>query len=98
VLDVGCGEGRFCRQLAALGAKTVGLDLVRELVREARARQPDGAFVEGSGEALPFRESCFDLVISYVTLVDIPDFRKAISEWPASCCPAAASSPPTSAS
>ncbi len=26
ILDVGCGEGRFCRMLGNTGAKTVGID------------------------------------------------------------------------
>ncbi|MGE5597624.1 MAG: class I SAM-dependent methyltransferase, partial [Hyphomicrobiales bacterium] len=35
VLDVGCGEGRFGRMLAARGATVVGLDPTRTLVSEA---------------------------------------------------------------
>ncbi len=34
----------------------------------------------GFGEALPFSEASLDLVVSYLTLIDIPDFRAAISE------------------
>ncbi len=80
VLDVGCGEGRFCRMLAARGAKTMGLDPTRALIAEARRRQPAGIFHEGVAEALPVAAASQDLVVSYVALVDIPDYRSAIRE------------------
>ena len=43
VLDVGAGEGRFSRMLAARGARTVALDLFRPMVRAARNRAGGGA-------------------------------------------------------
>src|SRR5713226_6187082 len=39
-LDVGCGEGRFCRMLQAAGILTVGIDPTEELLRQARRRDP----------------------------------------------------------
>ena len=80
VLDVGCGEGRFCRMLAARGARTVGIDPTPSLILEARRLQPGGVYHEGVGEALSLPDASVDLVVSFVALVDIPDFRKAISE------------------
>ena len=79
VLDLGCGEGRFSRMLTARAANVVALDLVRELTREAYRRGQHDV-VAASAEVLPFREASFDLVVSYITLVDIPDFRAAIRE------------------
>src|SRR5687767_5883609 len=55
VPDVGCGEGRFVRLLAARGAETVGLDPIAPMLDEARAS--GGAterYVRGAGECLPF--------------------------------------------
>ncbi|MEO6875765.1 MAG: class I SAM-dependent methyltransferase [Opitutaceae bacterium] len=80
VLDVGCGEGRFCRMLAARGARTVGVDPTVELIADARRQQPGAMFHEAAGEALPLPDASMDLVVSYVALVDIPDFRAAIRE------------------
>lgn len=79
-LDVGCGEGRFCRILQGLGLKTTGLDPTRGLLDAARARDPVGDYVEGVGERLPFADTSFDLVVSYLSLIDIPDIRAAIPE------------------
>jgi demethylmenaquinone methyltransferase/2-methoxy-6-polyprenyl-1,4-benzoquinol methylase len=80
VADIGCGEGRFCRMLAARGARTVGVDPTVELIAEARRQQPGGVFHAVGGEALPLADASMDLVVSYVALVDIPDFRAAIRE------------------
>ena len=80
VCDVGCGEGRFCRMLRERGAEPVGVDPTVELLGAAREQDPGGTYVEGIAEDLPFEDASFDLVVSYVTLVDIPDFRKGIRE------------------
>ena len=80
VLDVGCGEGRFCRMLGARGARMVGIDPTVELIDEARRLQPGGSFHVAGAEALPLADASMDLVVSYVALVDIPDFRAAIGE------------------
>jgi SAM-dependent methyltransferase len=82
VLDLGCGEGRFGRLLAERGAaRVVGLDVASALVGLAAERRSDvESYVLGSGEALPCVEGAFDLVVSYLSLLDIPDFRAAIAE------------------
>jgi SAM-dependent methyltransferase len=79
-LDVGCGEGRFCRRLKALGLAATGIDPTEQLLAVARERDPAGDYRLGRAEQLEFDDACFDLVVSYVTLVDIPDFRTAIKE------------------
>lgn len=80
VLDVGCGEGRFCRMLAARGARMTGIDPTKELIAEARRMQPGAVFHEAGAEALPLPDASTDLVVCYVALVDIPDYRAAIRE------------------
>src|SRR5262245_38090657 len=42
ILDCGCGEGRFCRLLAARGAGSVlGLDLCESMIEAARELQSE---------------------------------------------------------
>lgn len=79
-LDVGCGEGRFCRMLKAAGVAATGIDPTHRLVEAARRRDPSGDYRLGRAERLEFEPASFDLVVSYLTLVDIADFRTAISE------------------
>ena len=80
VIDVGCGEGRFCRMLAERGANVTGVDLTPSLVVEAKSLHPNGEYFEAGAECLPFPDRRFDLAVSYVVLVDIADYRTAIRE------------------
>lgn len=79
-LDVGCGEGRLCRRLAALGVVATGIDPAPSLVERARALHPGGDYQTGKAETLPFARGSFDLVVSCLSLIDIPDIDAAIAE------------------
>jgi SAM-dependent methyltransferase len=81
VLDLGCGEGRFSRMLTDRGARCTGIDVTREMCLTARRRDASGnAYAMADAAHLPFAGESFDVVVSYVTLVDIPDYRAAIAE------------------
>ena len=80
VLDVGCGEGRYARKLAARGAVVTGIDPVQEFVDVAQRRLPSGTFIKAFGESLPLPDSSFDFVLSYLSIIDIPDYVSAIKE------------------
>jgi SAM-dependent methyltransferase len=79
-LDVGCGEGRFCRILTQIGINTVGIDPTSALLQQARQHHPEGDYRSGRAETLDFPDQSFDLVVSYLTMIDIPDIRQAITE------------------
>ena len=80
VLDIGCGEGRFCRLLADMGAKVTGVDLTAGLVERARRMSGDDiAYLVGNAEDLGGIDSdSFDLAVSYIVLVDIFDYESSI--------------------
>ncbi|CAN5144724.1 class I SAM-dependent methyltransferase [soil metagenome] len=79
-LDVGCGEGRFCRVMAGLGIRAAGIDPTAALIAQARARDHDGDYRVEGAEALSFADASFDLVVSYLSLIDIPDVAAGIAE------------------
>lgn len=79
-LDVGCGEGRFCRILWDRGIDATGIDPTEALIARARQMDAVGDYQIANAEALPFEGETFDLVITYLSLIDIPDFELAISE------------------
>jgi SAM-dependent methyltransferase len=79
-LDVGCGEGRFCRMLKAAGVSATGVDPTAALIEEARARDPGGDYRLGRAESLDFPDAAFDLVVSYLALIDIEHAEAAIAE------------------
>lgn len=79
-LDLGCGEGRFCRIMSGMGLRVTGIDPTAALLAEARNRDPRGDYREGRAEALELPDASFDLVVSYLTLIDIDDAHAALSE------------------
>lgn len=79
-LDIGCGEGRFCRILAREGIAATGLEPTARLLEEAQRRDPSGDYRHGRAEKLPFADAGFDLVLSCLTLIDIDDYQAAIGE------------------
>ena len=64
VLDVGCGTGKqlLANRLAMPDATLVGADLSLGMLRVARERCPDAAWIQGDGEVLPFRGGTFHYV------------------------------------
>jgi SAM-dependent methyltransferase len=66
--------------LKTAGVSTTGIDPTPQLIETARRNDPSGDYRIGRAERLEFDPASFDLVVSYITLVDIPDFRTAISE------------------
>ncbi|MBX3097449.1 MAG: class I SAM-dependent methyltransferase [Fimbriimonadaceae bacterium] len=80
VLDVGCGEGRYARKMAAKGAIVTGLDPTPAFILCARTQSPNIDFVRAGAEAIPMPENSYDLSLSYLSLVDIRDDRGACAE------------------
>lgn len=78
VLDCGCGEGRFCRMLAARGAGYVlGLDRCAPMIEAARELQSEiDEYRVADVQDLAFLEAgSFDLAVSYLNQCDLADFQ-----------------------
>ena len=68
-LDVGTGAGALALALAPHVREVVGVDVVPELLAEARARAPANAtFVDADATHLPFEPESFDLAGTLRTL------------------------------
>ena len=85
VLDLACGEGHNTRILARKGAKVVGVDLSEkliELAKQEEAKEKLGItyYVLEATELKALPNSRFDLVTCFMSLQDIEDHKKAISE------------------
>jgi 2-polyprenyl-3-methyl-5-hydroxy-6-metoxy-1,4-benzoquinol methylase len=78
-LDVGCGEGRFCRMLKAAGVAATGIDPTHQLVEAARRRDPSGDYRLGRAEQLESRQqvSIWLSVISHLSISMILEQRLA---------------------
>jgi SAM-dependent methyltransferase len=78
-LEVGCGEGRVARDLAARGHRVTAVDTALGLVRQARD-DGGGAFALAAGEALPFPSGAFDIVVAYNALQVVSDMAATVAE------------------
>lgn len=79
-LDVGCGEGRVGRWLAARGHRVTGVDASRTLSAAAREAGGYEEIVCGDAGALPWPDDTFDLAIAYMCLHDMPDPAPVVAE------------------
>ena len=83
VLDVGCGTGIVARTAADLVApvgSVTGLDLNEAMLTVARRVRPDLDWRQGDACALPFDEQTFDVVLSQMALMFVPDRTAALRE------------------
>jgi SAM-dependent methyltransferase len=85
VLDAGCGEGYNTRLLARRGARIVGVDVSQrmiDLARQEEQREPLGIRYEAASfsDLSLFEDECFDLVVSFMALMDGPDLGGASRE------------------
>lgn len=78
-LDLGCGTGRNLPLFPA-GVRAVGLDPAWDALARARRRAPGTPLVQGSAEALPFRDGCFDTVVSGLVLCSVADPARGLAE------------------
>jgi SAM-dependent methyltransferase len=78
-LDVGCGEGRWTRYLAASGWQATGIDRSEALVAAARAE--GGEYAIGEATALPREAASVDLVLCVNVLMHVLDLDGAIAEF-----------------
>ncbi len=78
-LDLGTGTGRNLPLLPP-GVHAVAVDPHRENLRRARVRGPGVPLVLARAEALPFRDGCFDTVLSGLVLCSVDDPARALGE------------------
>ena len=86
VLDLGCGLGEYVRAFARRGAHAAGTDIAADRLREAarRVEATQTADVEGflvaAGEALPFADGAYDVVVLNEVIEHVADDRATLGE------------------
>jgi len=83
-LDLGCGGGYMAEALAERGARVVGIDPWREVLRvasvHARAERLHIGYAAGTGESLPLDNGCLDRVIAVDVLEHVLDLQRVLAE------------------
>lgn len=85
VLDLGCGEGHFARVLAQRGARVTAVDVAPTMIRMAQEMEdasPLGIryLVRDAGRLEGLADGEFDIVVAYMSFMDIEEYRGAIEE------------------
>lgn len=79
-LDLGCGEGRFPRDLKARGYEVISVDASPTLIHFARETDPDGDYRVADAANLPLDDASVQLVTALLSLHDMDDMDGAIAE------------------
>src|SRR6266700_2959287 len=86
ILEIGCGGGLICEQLARRKATMVGIDLSEGALAEARthARQSGLGHIihyeQAYDEALPYANGSFSVIICLDVLEHVRDLKATIAE------------------
>ena len=69
ILDMGCGEGYYCRQIEALSLGGIndfdlhGIDIAKNAILAAAKKQENARFIVASNKRLPYANDYFNLVM-----------------------------------
>jgi demethylmenaquinone methyltransferase/2-methoxy-6-polyprenyl-1,4-benzoquinol methylase len=78
VLDVACGTGDLCRDLADAGHFAVGVDRSSGMLAAART---DAPLTRGDAARLPFADRSLDGVVCGFALRNVVDLDAVLGEW-----------------
>jgi ubiquinone/menaquinone biosynthesis C-methylase UbiE len=84
ILDLGCGTGNqlIANRPVLPSARLVGLDRSLGMLRQARPKAPDIAWVQADASALPFQTESFDFITCQFALHHIRDKVGMLRETP----------------
>ena len=85
VLDLGCGEGAYSRELARRGARVTGIDGSSRLIDAARRRTADaGLDVDyhclNANALAGITDGAFDVIVASMVMMNVEDYPGAICE------------------
>lgn len=77
VLDVGCGEGYYLSHLRRIPGRC-GIDISKEAVRYAAARDKQATWLTATAAHLPFPDESFDCLLSMFALTVEAEFARVL--------------------
>jgi ubiquinone/menaquinone biosynthesis C-methylase UbiE len=78
VLEVGCGTGTNLELFADAGCDVAGIDLSPSMMELAKEKLGDRADLRlGDASEMPFADNSFDLVLSFLTIHEMPTAVRA---------------------
>lgn len=86
ILEIGCGGGLICEDLARRGATIIGIDPSQEALEVARQHAQERGlghaiyYQEGVAEALPYADGSFSAIVCLDVLEHVQDLAATIKE------------------
>ena len=82
ILDLGCGEGGYCRAFTKRRADVTGIDGSERLINIAKASsdEPITFLVRNANYLHGIGADSFDIVLASMSLMDVEDYEGSISE------------------
>ncbi len=83
IVDMGCGEGSFIRKCVEknVNSKYIGVDICEPFIKWAQERDSRNTYLIGDIEKeVPIDNGVADVVVSLLSLIEVVDLSKAISE------------------
>ena len=85
ILDLACGEGSNTQILAGKGAKVVGVDFSKNMIKLARQTERNDRlgisyYVSDAANLKEFKSGSFDMVTCFMAFMDIENYEGAIRE------------------
>lgn len=80
LLDVGCGTGYHLARYHERGFDISGVDGSEDMLKEARATNPEIEFKQSDVDKLPFEDKSFDYVLCIEVFRYLPDIKPCLRE------------------
>lgn len=79
-LDIGCGTGNYTCVLADKGLNIIGVEPSVQMLNEAKSRNQNIKWKNGTAEQIPAGDKTFDGIIATLTIHHWTDIKKAFFE------------------
>ena len=87
ILDIGCGRGYMCRELKKRfpAAQVTGVDIASEMLRRARAEDPEGNYICEDFTKMDVSGKRYDLIVSSSALHWAADINQILNKYHSLC-------------
>lgn len=80
LLELGCGEGRGVDLLAPLATSYIGIDKIKPIIDDLKAKFPDHKFMDGVFPPFPFDDNQFDTIVTFQVIEHINEDEDFVKE------------------
>lgn len=85
ILDMGCGEGYYCRQVQEFSKSDYpldlhGIDIAKNAILAGSKKQPDACFIVASTKKMPYTDHYFDLVMRIYAPANDEEIERVVKD------------------